>query len=212
VRPERLIARFPKLYHMAHDGSWPSIAEHGLLSTSSLLDLYRLSGAQRHRIELEWRPESVPLEADGLSRAVVRDQKPLRPDLLARCLTGGMTTSQWYELLNRRVFFWLTAVNLNVLLHARAYRNQPQTVLTIDTAALVDRHLVAVELSSINSGSILRGGALRGAGTFTPIDQHGSSRVVELAVLRSVPDIAEIVSTVERVRPDGSRELLFARG
>jgi hypothetical protein len=208
VRPERLIGRYPRLYHMAHDGSWPSIAEHGLLSTSSLLDLYQLHGDERHAIESEWRPESVPLTRSGLGQAVVRDQKPLRPNLLDRCLTDGMAPSEWYELLNRRVFFWLTEDNLNVLLRARAYRDQTQTVLTVDTAALLDRHLAETELSSINSGSILRGGALRGAHTFSSITDHPSSRVVELAVLRAVPDIMEVVTQVERRHPDGSRDLL----
>jgi hypothetical protein len=212
VRPERLVARFPKLYHMAHDGSWPSIANHGLLSTSALLDLYQLSGAARHAVESEWRPESVPLHLAGASEAVVRDQKPLRPDLLGRCLTDGMTPSEWYELLNGRVFFWLTEENLNVLLHARAYRDQAQTVLTVDTAALLARHLPETELSSINSGSILRGGALRGARTFSSIQDHPTTRVVELAVLRAVPDIAELVIRVERRHPDGSRDLLLRQG
>lgn len=212
MRPERLIGRYPRLFHMAHDGSWPSIAEHGLLSTSALLDLFRVNGEERRVIESEWRPESMALTQDGLGQAVVRDQKPLRPNLLDRCLTDGMTPSRWYELLNRRVFFWLTEDNLNVLLHARAYRDQTQTVLTIDTAAMLERHLAETELSSINSGSILRGGALRGPRTFSSIGDHPTSRVVELAVLGAVPDIRDLVIQVESRHPDGSRDLLFSRG
>jgi hypothetical protein len=211
VRPDRLVSRYPRLYHMAHDGAWPSIAEHGLLSTTALLDLFGTNGTERHAIESEWRPNSVGIQSVALGRAVIRDQRPLRPDLLARCLTDGMTTQAWYELLNKRVFFWLTEANLDVLLHARAYRDQPQTVVVVDTASLIQHHEARVELSSINSGSILRGGAPRGLQTFKSIEAHTSSRIVELAVSTSVPDIAELVVRVERRHPAGNTELLFSR-
>jgi hypothetical protein len=85
-------------------------------------------------------------------------------------------------------------------------------VLTIDTAAMLERHLAETELSSINSGSILRGGALRGPRTFSSIGDHPTSRVVELAVLGAVPDIRDLVIQVESRHPDGSRDLLFSRG
>ena len=39
---ERLISRYPTLYHMAEDGSWESIQRHGLLSTSALLDRFEI--------------------------------------------------------------------------------------------------------------------------------------------------------------------------
>jgi len=46
-----LLQDCPTLYHMAERGSWPSIREHGLLSTSALLDLYGKQGAEREAIE-----------------------------------------------------------------------------------------------------------------------------------------------------------------
>ena len=39
-----ITALYPPLYHMAAEGSWPSIQRHGLLSTSALLDLYEVCG------------------------------------------------------------------------------------------------------------------------------------------------------------------------
>lgn len=209
---ERLVARFPRLYHMAHDGSWPSITAHGLLSTSALLDLYGVAGDERAAIESAWRPGSVALSHPRLGAAVVRDQRPLRPDLLARCLTEGMTPAEWYELLNARVFFWVSEDNLRVLRNALAYRHDPQSILTVDTARLLERHLDDVQLSSINSGSILRGGAARGPRTFRSVDEHDSHRVVELAVLRAVPDITDLVLRVERWLPDGARTLVWENG
>lgn len=31
----------PTLYHMAEDGSWPSIRDRGLLSTQAIVNLYK---------------------------------------------------------------------------------------------------------------------------------------------------------------------------
>ena len=40
MRPEDLWQQYPVLYHIAWGGSWPSIKEHGLLSTKALLRSY----------------------------------------------------------------------------------------------------------------------------------------------------------------------------
>jgi len=45
-----LIAKYPKLYHMAEDGSWPNIQKLGLLSTSALLTKFGYIGANREEI------------------------------------------------------------------------------------------------------------------------------------------------------------------
>jgi hypothetical protein len=195
---------------MAHFGSWPSIERHGLLSTSSLLDVFEIQGLERDRVESQWRSTSIPIEHPEHGRAVVRDQRPLRPDLLARCLTDGMTPADWYRTLNAHVFFWVDEPHLGTLLNARAYREFPQTVLVVDTARLLNRHLADVRLSSINSGSILRGGAPRGTGTFLPVPDYQKSRIVELCVTGAVPGIRELAVTVEHRWPDGRSEILFS--
>lgn len=206
--PGRLAARFPRLYHMAHFGSWPSIERHGLLSTSRLLDVFEIHGRERDRIESRWRSTSIRIEHPEHGQAVVRDQLPLRPDLLQRCLTDGMTPEDWYRTLNAHVFFWVDEPHLKTLLNARAYRELPQTILVLDTARLLERHLPAVRLSSINSGSILRGGAPRGRETFLPVADHTQSRLVELCVTGAVTDVRALVLAVEHWWPDGRRELL----
>ena len=77
VTPEELAQAYPRLYHMADAQSWESIRKHGLLSTSSLLDLYEVKEKERADIEIRRRPDSVPILHDKHGRAVVRDQKPL---------------------------------------------------------------------------------------------------------------------------------------
>ncbi len=46
---------------MAEADTWDSIRKNGLLSTSALLDLYEIKGAQRYAIESDHRPESIPI-------------------------------------------------------------------------------------------------------------------------------------------------------
>lgn len=65
------------LYHMAERGSWDSIRQHGLLSTTALLDLYGVKGAERDFIEARRRPTSVTLTSAQLGSSVIRDQKPM---------------------------------------------------------------------------------------------------------------------------------------
>ena len=206
---DRFIARFPLLFHMAHDGSWPSIQRRGLLSTSALLDLFEIHGPARDRIESEWRNETIEIRHPAHGRAFIRDQLPLRPVPLRRCLTPGTTASDWYRILNAHVFFWVDRPHLDALVAARAYRDYPQTILTLDTGRLLARHLPEVRLSSINSGSIIRGGAMRGPGTFLPVSAVSGSRVVELCVLSAVRDVADVVLFVERREPDGTRNVLY---
>src|SRR5580700_8058153 len=101
------------MYHMAQVRSWPSIQKHGLLSTSSLLDLFEWPRKERIAIETQQRPKSIALTHPVYGTAVIRDQKPLSEKRLASCLRGGITVKQWLLLLNRRVFFWLEESRLD---------------------------------------------------------------------------------------------------
>lgn len=205
MNPDNIAERFPRLYHMAEEGSWESIRRHGLLSTEALLDLFEVTGARRGEILHQRRAASVPLEHALHGTAVVRDQKPLSRKRLEACLTD-MTFEEWLATLNSRVFFWLTEHNLEVLLGARAYRDQPHDVITVDTAALVAAHADRITLSPINSGATLYKPPVRGRQTFLPIADYpfderrraGKTLIVELAVERGVPDIEELALGVDR--------------
>jgi hypothetical protein len=102
---EEVIADCLTLFHMAERGSWDSIRERGLLSTSALLDLYGVTGAERQAIESMRRPSSVPLNASGLPNAVVRDQIPMTDARLRQCLPAHITLTDWYKILNTKAFF-----------------------------------------------------------------------------------------------------------
>ena len=209
VTPTALAADFPRLYHMAEAGSWPSIELHGLLSTTALLDLFSVKGAKRDALELAHRPESVAITHSEHGSAMVRDQKPMSDSGLQRALTDGLTPREWYGILNARVFFWLTEERLQRLLNAKPYRGKSQTVLTLDTAKLLRAHGPRVQLSPINSGNTKPYPHPRGRDTFLPRDQYPfevwkkkrnrRDHVVELTVEYSVPDVRDFVLQVDEV-------------
>lgn len=207
-----LVSRYPVLYHMAEDGSWESIQKLGLLSTSALLDRFGIEGEQRSRIESARRPEIVTIEHPEHGLALIRDNKPMRERTLGRCLTG-MSPREWYETLNRRVFFWVDRGRLLRLLGARAYRDRPHLVLELDTAGLVRAHAEEVTLSAINSGATFSmNPAPRGPDTFRRVGDHPHDRpVVELAVDYAVPDVVDYVLSASRRRGGDEPEEVWRR-
>ncbi len=215
-----LVTRFPRLWHMAEDGSWPSIQSKGLLSTSSLLNLYKISGAERSAIEARHRPQSVPIDYKGLPRAVVRDQKPMSDAALAKCLRDDLKPEDWSRLLNSMSFFWLSTDRLFRLLNAKPYRNLAHTVLTVDSASFVKAHHQEIRLCPMNSGCTKPFPWPRGKDTFLPIDEYPYEQrllknrkepVVELAVLNGVFDISRHTISVHRMQGQKVLEEMYRR-
>src|ERR1043166_590052 len=216
---DELVEYFPRLYHMAEAGTWESIRKHGLLSTTAMLDLFEVDGQLRKQIESAHRPECVTITHPVQGKAVIRDQKPMREATLLKCL-DGLTPSRWYELLNRRTFFWLNSDRLTILLNARAYRDRPHCVLTVDTRRLVQRHASGVTLCPINSGSTIYNPPIRSGKSFYriadyPFEERRRTRgrkgaIAELVVEYSVPDIRDMVISVEHRRQDKVIERVWA--
>ncbi len=203
---DQIIKRYPVLFHMAELNSWTSIQQHGLLSTSALLDLFEVDDAERQVIESEWRPDSVRLEHDVHGTAVIRDQRPMPPSTLAPLLQG-MAPSDWYRLLNRKSFFWATEDRLFRLLKAGPYRNRLHDVLKVDTRELLARHADRITLAHFNTGVSAFGPKfMRGADTFMSIPDYPlgtiHTEVVEVVVDYHVPDVAEFTLAVEQWKGD----------
>lgn len=195
---------------MSADGSWPSIARHGLLSTAALVEKWETPGPMRAELVAARRAESIVLDHPVHGNAVLRDQKPIHEPSLAAAL-DGMSPADWYAELNSRVFFFPQERRLLELLDARSYRGHSHTVITLDTAELVRRYESSIELCSINSGFAQRHSkARRGAGTFQSISafRHphrneprasGGYDVAELTVRGRVTDFDGLVLRVDRM-------------
>jgi len=218
---DELARQYPRLFHMAEAGVWPSIQRHGLLSTSALLDLFEVRGQRRVAIEATRRPENITLQHPKHGTAVIRDQKPMTDSALRKCLQDGLQPQDWYRLLNRYVFFWLSRVRLERLLGARAYRSRRHTILEVDTTRLLAARVDAILLAPINTGSTIFAPQPRGRRTFLPISDYpyeawrqkrgAKHAVVELAVRESVKGIGDFVVQVTEVGRAEPSKILFAR-
>ena len=203
---EELITDCPTLFHMAERGSWGSIKQFGLMSTSALLDHYAVQPSIRTQIESRHRPKSVELTGLDLPRAVVRDQIPMSDAGLRRALPNRLSPIDWYELLNAKAFFWLSEERLHKLTNAKAYRELEHDVLEVDTQSLIGAHRDAIWFCPINSGCTKPMPHPRDESIFARISDYPYAhwrrrrrrreRVVELAVDHFVQDIRDHIRRV----------------
>jgi hypothetical protein len=194
---------------MAERGTWGSIKKRGLLSTSAVLDLHKVTGSARRKLEAEHRPDKVAIGLTGT--IVLRDQKPMPPDRLAKALQDGISPTEWYRLLNGKVFMWAEEKRLHGLLKARHYRALEHDVLVVDAGSLLRVHAPAIWLCPMNSGNTFPMPHLRGRDTFRrikdyPVGKRGQpkKKVVEVVVDYSIPDIADHVIEVRVMRGDST--------
>lgn len=190
---------------MANDDSWPNIKEHGLLSTSALLDKWEYTGPEREAIECKLRQEKVCIYHKEYGKAVIRDQKAMQPERLKSCLTNNITIEEWCKFINKRVFFWANWTGLKILLSANEYVRKPHLVITVDTRKLLQQHDSKVTLSSINTGSTYpRRGRVnpepRNFATFQGIPEYTHPWINELAIDYEIPDISDFIICVAQYR------------
>jgi len=208
---------------MASYGSWPNIATHGLLSTLSLLELFKVAEPQRTELLTKQRRKSVEITHPIHGKAVIRDQKPLSATSLARCLVG-CTPEEWYRALNERVFFWLDRDRLYTLMSAAEYVGKEHTILQLDSASIVREYENLIELAHMNTGNTRPFPHPRSPATFRSMTTYpyaerrrlpDYSAVVELTVLGGVRDVKDFVLEAEHACiQDGefnSLETLFKR-
>ena len=198
-----------QVYHLADAANWASIQRLGLLSASRLMDLAGLTVAERERMECAQRQASITLPTG----AVLRDQVPMPPAALVRCLIG-MTPAEWYALVNSKVFFWLDPDRLDR--QRRAGGASPRAVvMTVDAARLLAAHGARAALSAINTGNARRKPALRGRQSFVPyaawLDGRWASEAAALGTRPRAPSHPPAELTIGESVPDAMDFVLSLR-
>jgi hypothetical protein len=222
VDAEEFAHRYPIAYHMAEDGAWPSIQQHGLLSTAALVDLFDPPAANRHEILQTVRRRTFTISHPEHGSARIRDQLPLK--FLEHVLTPDTTQQEFLDALNGRVFFWVSRDRLAGLLNARMYRTNRQTVLHVDSAQLLASHAADADLAPYNTGSMhVPTAPRRGKDVFRPFDCYpwdewrrrrpgrNGQHVVELTVRHSVPLIRDYVRRADTWYQGEVVEVLYER-
>ena len=200
-----LIGKYPKIYHMAEDGSWENIKRFGLLSTTALLDKWGIQGEKRSLIEDRYRSSSMTIDSVDFGSATIRDQMAMPPEKLRHCLPDTITVNQWYKYLNKRVFFWSDLTGLRFMLSANNYIKKAHLVIAVDSEKLLMNYKEKVFLSAINSGSTYcRKGKstpeYRDFNTFKDIKSYQGNWLTELTVDYGIPDITNYVVWARRLR------------
>jgi hypothetical protein len=220
---EGFIARYPTLFHMAEAGSWPQIRRDGLLSTTALLDRYRVTGERRRRLEACRRGKPEPIKhPDNGETAVLRDNGPIKDRILEdELLVGDTTLEEWFRLLSGHVFFWVNESSLRSFV--RVYGKSAHDVITVSTRRLVERDYDRITITPMNTGSASWSTELpRGRDVFKPrihefdldtwdlLTSESRDTIVELAVDYSVGRIEDVTIRVDRRSHQQVLETLWA--
>ena len=212
VTPKTFSELYPRLYHLAHRDAWEAIRRHGLLSTSSLLDLWEVKGKQRSAVETAVRKDEVELRHPRRGTIFIRDQKPLYERKLRKALID-CTVEQWCRLLNRRVFFWPTVERLITHISARHNRGKRHLVLTLDSYRLAAAYEKTITLCPLNSGNTIPFAQRRGTESLLRMSEYpfqerlvrgGYYTVVELAVETGVPDVLDFLVSADYMTSSGN--------
>ncbi|WP_155953484.1 hypothetical protein [Pseudomonas sp. URIL14HWK12:I6] len=199
LSPEEIAFLHPRLFHITRPQALPSICKHGLLSTHQLLALFDVPSEDRRALETMRRPTSIEIAHPEHGKATLTDNAPLSETALSQCLDDGLRPSDWMQMLNQRVFFWVDEKNMTNHLRASTHRGEKRIVMVFDTLSVVQAYYKQIELAPINTGSTIRKPARRGLSTFAAAHQHsyrdwqklrgGRDRIKELTVVGGIQDI-----------------------
>jgi hypothetical protein len=196
-------------HHLVDEANLESVRRDGLLSASRLLERAGI-GASERALAMRRQRRTRTCLPDG---TIIRDQKPMPPEALSRCLMGGIGPEDWYLLLNSMVFFWFDRER--ALRQACACRPWPQYLLEVDVTGLLALCGGRAFITPINTGSARRRPARRGRATFVHYSKwlasgwahesdilglplrSASHAPAELTISDAVPDIMKYVIDIK---------------
>lgn len=195
-----------QIYHLADAHNWKSIKTNGLLSTAQLLKRFDQDNWLRCH-----RPDNIHLSKE----VMIRDQRPMPPSALSRCLSSDITPEDWYAFLNQHVFFWIDVERLE---RQRKACHSPQYIMTIDAQKLLKHYSAKAAVTPFNTGNARRAPARRSLATFVPYTlwlntgwkseaealgtktRSAQHKPVELTIKESVTDIFEYVIDYQLIK------------
>jgi hypothetical protein len=185
-RFEWLLKRSPVAYHVTYSSNVNAILKHGLFSASALKKIVGSKSA--------FRPNELPIDCAELGRVTLRDQNPMRALVLERCLQGS-SVSEWYDLIDRHVFFFLDPERAKKLVA----KYPDQIVLKVAMSELLREPGPNVYLTPINSGAVEPAYAKRGTNTFHLVSEWVRNGFTDQACRKSNPPV-ELAFRQERVQ------------
>lgn len=196
----QLATKFPKLWHVTFAGGWAGIHRNRLLRAVDVDPTHAAS----------IRPEPQVVQWDHGGAIVLRDQVRSRTDPPASL--DGVSPSQWWRLINGRVYFFPREADAERLVTAYLSKRRPQEVIKFRTTPALEDVATSVEVATVNAGVFPRhSGPSRGQATFVPLGQfpHTQVSAMEITVIERVPVRSRAVISVVRWDPDGARTRLF---
>jgi len=170
---EKFIAKNPYLYHLTSATNAANIIKQRQLFSAN--ELITLSGDDRLQgFKREKRKQHLELTVCGTTISI-RDQQPISPVALPKCLTDGWKIADFLYHLNDRVFMWPTEKRL--WSHFKRYESEKPVIFRFSTREMLAAN-PHVKFCRLNSGatranSYLGGKAPeRGPHTFQTINDY----------------------------------------
>jgi hypothetical protein len=173
----------------------------------SFLSLWVVTDPKRPVIEREVRRSAAELEHPRYGKAVIRNQNPKYKRKLRKALTD-CTPQERCQLLNRKVFFWLSEERLGGHMAARENRGKRHLVLTIDSYRLTTtcegKNIVRPEFGQRDSVYAIERHSLlmpmRDYPFAEPLARGPYYTLVEVALDVAAPDILNFVTSADYMR------------
>ncbi len=155
---QKFIEQRPLLYHLTFKENAANILQTGqLISTNEII---RLSGNPAYEATRRQKREVHQEIIVGTQRFFLRDQHPISPKNLAKCLTDGWGISDFLNHLNDRVFMWPTVARL--WQHFKRYQQEKPIIFRFSTADIIAAN-PNVNFCRLNSGATRSNAAYDGA-------------------------------------------------
>jgi len=145
---EKFIEKNPYLYHLTSAANAANIIKQRQLFSANEL-ITRSGDGSLQNVKREKRKQHLALTVDGVAISI-RDQQPISPVALPKCLTNNWSMADFLYHLNDRVFMWPTEKRL--WSHFKRYESEHPVIFRFSTREMLEANL-HVKFCRLNSGA-----------------------------------------------------------